>query len=133
MKKALFVLFTIIVVILAVGWLIPDKYSDIRKAEYTKYDHLKEEFGDKILIKDKDKINRLTKVLNKTKRENAQYEKAFHEDIILTLYYENGEKEDIYIWIEFGQRPGFDLLESEKGTLKLTKEKYRKELVEILK
>lgn len=121
-----------IVIFFVIVFMFTNNFSNIKKVEYQKYNQSNGTFDEVIVIDDNDRINQLTKILNKGKHQNIQYKKDYHEHLKLTLVYENKTTEIIRIWLSMG--PNFDLLESDtrEGIYKLKHEKSREKLLEIL-
>lgn len=133
LKKVIGVVLLAIIIVLLSIFLFSSDFLNITKIEYQKYSHSDDKIDKVIVIDDDDEINQLTKVLNKANHTNTNYEKAYHEDFKLTLFYEDETSEIIRVWKGFG--PNYDLLESDtgEGTYKLKNKKSRETLLEILK
>lgn len=119
MKKAVGVMILVFLIVSVMIFLFSKNFSKITKIEYQKYNHTDGNFSELIEIEGNDTINKLTRILNKANHQNTIYEKEFHEDYKLILFYPDETTETVRIWIGFG--PDYDLLESDTrfGTFKL--------------
>lgn len=120
------------IIILLSILLLSNDFSNITKIEYQKYSHSDDKFDKVIVIEDDKEINQLAKIFNKANQTNINYEKAYHKDFKLTLFYEDKTTEIIRVWKGFS--PNYDLLESDtrEGTYKLKNKKSRETLLKIL-
>ncbi|WP_057762761.1 hypothetical protein [Cytobacillus praedii] len=132
MKKAVGVMILVFLIVTIMVFLFSNDFSKITRIVYQKYNHSDGNFSELIEIEDNDTINKLTRILNKANHQNTIYEKEFHEDYKLILFYPDETNETVRIWIGFGL--DYDLLESDtrSGTYKLKYNKSREELLEIL-
>ncbi len=135
MKKGIWggIVFVIIILFVFVLMLTNDFTNiTITRVEYQKYNHPEEKYGEVAVLEDEDSLSQLTKILNKADHERTDYEKAYHEDVKLTLFYKEGTSEMIRIWKDFGQ--DYDLLEREtkEGVYKLKDKQARRMLNEML-
>ncbi|WP_102275540.1 hypothetical protein [Cytobacillus massiliigabonensis] len=132
MKQLVSVILLAIFIVLISSYFFSNDFSNIIKVEYQRYNHTDGSFSKVVEIEEDDTISKLIKILNKANHQSTVYEKEYHEDFKLTLFYENETTETIRIWLDFGQE--YDLLESEtrEGTYKLKNSKSREALLEIL-
>lgn len=136
LKKVVGVILLIIVIV-AISLFIfsndSNDFSNITKIEYQKYNHSKDKYGELKVIEDDETLSQLTKLINKATHQNFEYNKAYHDDIKLTLLYIGETAETVRIWKDFGK--DYDLLESETrdGIYEIKNNNSRETLREILK
>lgn len=121
-----------IIFFLVYFFIFSNRFSDIIKVEYQKYNQSEEKYGEVIVMDDEKIIKQLTKILDKANHQKTEYKKGYHDSYKLTLYYEDETSEIIRVWKDFGQ--DYDLLESDTkdGVYKLKHKQSRETLNKFL-
>lgn len=108
-----------------------DTFTNIEK---TSVQHLSEEtnqYGTKTYINDDSSLEKIQKILNDAVHKNKQTEMAQQSNVKLTISYENGTQEKIYLWEESDHYSIFTSSERD-GTYELKNRKAKDVLKEII-
>lgn len=108
-----------------------DTFTNIEKLSVQ---HLSEEtnqYSTKTYITDDSSLEKIQKILNDAPYKNKQSEMAQQANVKLTISYENGKQEKIYLWEESGHYSIFTTSERD-GTYELKNRKAKETLKGII-
>lgn len=102
------------------------------KVEVSAYDYDTEEFGETVLIENKEELALLIQTFNEANHVNGSYEVSRFENYMIDMTYDDGTTETLRVWFDFDEDLDMFRTDMKDGTFKLKNDEARETLREIL-